>query len=59
MKHNRPVDMSLPASRRRRKAKGGKAKNPVPAQLQHGNSPKGKRLAKEGEKKMERDRKKG
>lgn len=47
------ADMSLPPDQRRRRS-GGRAPDPVPAQMQHGNSPRGRRRRRDGERKMER-----
>ena len=53
-KTRRLADMSLPPEQRRKKRR--KTTKPqsrgVPAQMDHGNSPKGKRRGRDGEKKM-------
>lgn len=49
------ADMSLPPILRRRRS-GGRAPDPVPAQLQHGLSPAGRRKARDGEQAMTRER---
>jgi hypothetical protein len=45
------ADMSLPPAQRRRRS-AGRAPDPVPAQMQHGNSRTGRRKRRDGERKM-------
>ena len=52
------ADMSLPPVLRRRRS-GGRAPDPVPAQMDHGNSPAGRRKRRDGERKMARARRGG
>ena len=52
---NRLADMSLPPELRGRRS-GGRAADPVPAQMQHGGTPAGRRRARDGERKMHRAR---
>lgn len=54
-KQSHLADMSLPADQRRRRS-GGRAPDPVPAQLSHGNSPAGRRKRRDGERKMDGER---
>jgi hypothetical protein len=49
------ADMSLPPAERRRRS-GGRAPVPVPAQMQHGLSPAGRRKSRDGERRMDQDR---
>lgn len=53
---NRLADMSLPAGERGRHRTTRTSRNPVPAQMQHGNSPKARRKRRDGERKMRRER---
>ena len=53
---NHLADMSLPPEQRGRRRTVRTSRKPVPAQLQHGSSPAGRRKAREGERLMERQR---
>jgi hypothetical protein len=53
---NRLADMSLPAEERGRHRTTRTSRKPVPAQMQHGNSPAGRRKRRDGERKMNRAR---
>jgi hypothetical protein len=57
-KHRRRIaDMSLPPDKRRSKPGTGlRRKKSVPAQMDHGSCPAGTRKAREGEERMERER---
>jgi len=52
------ADMSLPPELRGRRS-GGRAADPVPAQMQRGGTPAGRRRARDGERKMHRARRRG
>lgn len=54
-KQKRLADMSLPPEKRGRRS-GGRARSPVPAQLQHGNSAHARSRRRDGERQMERER---
>jgi len=54
-RQKRLADMSLPPAQRGRRS-GGRAPDPVPAQMQHGNSPAGRRKRRDGEREMDRAR---
>lgn len=53
---NHLADMSLPPEQRGRRKAVRTSRQPVPKQMQHGSSPAGRRKAREGERKMERQR---
>ena len=53
---NRLADMSLPPGLRARRKTTRTSRLPVPAQMSHGNSPSGRRKRRDGERKMERER---
>ena len=53
---NRLADMSLPAEERCARKSTRTSRKPVPAQMQHGNSPAGRRKRRDGERKMDRER---
>jgi hypothetical protein len=53
---NRLADMSLPAEERGRRQSTRTSRKPVPAQMNHGSSPAGRRKRREGERKMRRAR---
>ena len=53
---NRLADMSLPAEERGKRKTTRTSRLPVPAQMQHGTSPAGRRKRRDGERKMARER---
>jgi hypothetical protein len=53
---NRLADMSLPPEERCARKTTRTSRKPVPAQMQHGNSPAGRRKRRDGERKMGRER---
>ena len=53
---NRLADMSLPAEERGRRKTVRTSRKPVPAQMNHGGSPAGRRKRRDGERKMRRER---
>jgi len=55
-RQKRLADMSLPPGERRKHKTTRTTRKPVPAQLQHGNSPAGRRKRRDGERKMTRER---
>jgi hypothetical protein len=56
---SRLADMSLPAEERGRRRTTRTSRLPVPAQMDHGNSPAGRRKRRDGERKMDRARRGG
>ena len=53
---NRLADMSLPPDERGRQRSTRTSRLPVPAQMDHGTSPAGRRKRRDGERKMNRER---
>jgi hypothetical protein len=53
---NRLADMSLPADQRCPRKTTRTSRKPVPAQMDHGNSPAGRRKRRDGERKMRQAR---
>lgn len=53
---NRLADMSLPAEQRRKRKATRTSRLPVPAQMSHGSSPAGRRKRRDGERKMNAER---
>jgi hypothetical protein len=56
---NRLADMSLPAEERCPRKSTRTSRKPVPAQMDHGTSPAGRRKRRDGERKMHRARRGG
>lgn len=55
----RPAGMPLPAGERGKRKTARTSRLPVPAQMSHGSSPAGRRKRRDGERKMERERRGG
>jgi hypothetical protein len=56
---SRLADMSLPPQERRRRRTTRTSRLPVPAQMDHGSNPAGRRKRRDGERKMHRARSRG
>ena len=55
-RQKRLADMSLPPAERGRRKTSTSSRIPLPAQMQHGNSPRGRRRRRDGQRAMDRER---